>query len=101
MIAFLRRLWTFVRPYRTRLLMGSICGFLLAATQGMLYLVVQVGTGLIFHNDAQSSVEEQIHKAPAVIRPMLQHLIANLPATKASDVLVVTVILCIPVVMFL
>jgi subfamily B ATP-binding cassette protein MsbA len=101
MIAFLRRLWGFVRPYRARLVMGLICGILLAATQGMLYLIVKVGTGLIFNTDAQKSVTEEIAKVPKLFRPMAEHLVTNLPATKASDVLKVSVILCIPLVMFL
>jgi subfamily B ATP-binding cassette protein MsbA len=101
MIAFLRRLWAFVRPYRARLVMGLVCGILLAATQGMLYLIVKVGTGLIFNSDAQKSVTEQISTVPKILRPAVQHLVANLPATKASKLLVVSVILCIPLVMFL
>lgn len=99
MIAFLRRLWSFVRPYQARLAMGLICGVSLAATQGMLYLIVKVGTGLIFHDDAQTSVD--ISKVPAIFRPLVQHLIADLPQAKASKVLVMAVILCVPLVMLL
>jgi hypothetical protein len=36
MIAFLRRLWAFVRPYRFRFILGLLCGIIYGLTNGAL-----------------------------------------------------------------
>lgn len=81
--------------------MGLACGVLLAGMQGLLYLIVKIGTDLIFNGGAQSSLGEQIKKAPAAIRPLLEGLVNHLPAANASNALKIAVILCIPLVMLL
>lgn len=102
MIAFLRRLWPFVRPYQTRLVMGLACGILLAAMQGALYLIVKVGTELIFNHEIHSSLEQEIHKAkPAFLQPLLESLASFLPTSNGSKALLMVVILSIPIIMFL
>jgi len=107
MISFLRRLWTYVRPYKARLIMGLVCGILLAATNAALYLVVKVGIDLIFKGEIKLSADEQsadgqIHspKIPHFLRPLADWLTAHLPHVQASQGLVYTVILFIPVIMF-
>src|SRR5262249_53759392 len=103
MIAFFRRLWTFVRPYRARLLMGLVCGILLAVANGMLFLIVKVGPELIFHNEIHLSFKDQLQKAPKLFQPVLERLAAHLPASiqSSSNAVLFIVILAIPVVMFL
>lgn len=103
MIAFLRRLWSYVRPYRGRLVMGLLCGIMLAGVNGMLLLVVKAGPDLIFHKDYHLSLEEGIHKAPKFLQPFLDRLAAHLPTTiqSSSNAVLLVVILSIPVIMFL
>lgn len=103
MIAFLRRLWTFVRPYQARLVMGLICGLLLAGANGLLLLVVKVGPDLIFHGQVSLSMEDQIRKAPQFVQPFLERLAAHLPASiqSSSNAILVVVILSIPLIMLL
>lgn len=103
MIAFLRRLWPFVRPYQTRLVMGLACGLLLAAVQGLLVLVVKIGVDLIFTGEAHFTQREQIQKAPHFLQPLLEWFTAHLPESiqSSSKALVLLVILSIPVIMFL
>lgn len=107
MISFLRRLWTYVRPYRARLIMGLICGILLAATNAALYLVVKVGMDLIFTANGEGKVhlsfDEQIKHVPDFLRPFVTRITSFLPSgdVQSSHGLVTVVILCIPVIMFL
>jgi subfamily B ATP-binding cassette protein MsbA len=103
MIAFLRRLWTFVRPYRTRLVMGLICGLFLAFANGMLLLAVRIGPDLIFHGKYELSTQEQIEKAPRFFQPLLEWLASHLPTSiqASSNGILYAVILSIPVIMFL
>jgi subfamily B ATP-binding cassette protein MsbA len=103
MIEFFRRLWTFVRPYRARLVMGLVCGILLALANGMLLLVVKIGPELIFHGKYVLSTEEQIEKTPKFFRPLVEWLASHLPTSiqASSNGVLFIVILSIPVIMFL
>ena len=67
----------------------------------MLYLIVKVGTELLFNHQTQSVMQQEIHKAPALIRPVLEGLSNCLPSANPTNALKVAVILLIPVVMFL
>src|SRR5579862_1084883 len=103
MIAFLRRLWTFVGPYRARLVMGLVCGILLALANGMLLVIVKAGPDLIFHKVVQLSTEQQIQKAPRLVQPFLEWAASHLPTSiqASSNAVLLAIILSIPVVMFL
>lgn len=82
--------------------MGLACGILLAAMQGALYLIVKVGTELIFNREIHSSLEQEIHKAkPAFLQPFLERLASLLPASNGSKAMLMAVILSIPIIMFL
>ncbi len=104
MISFLRRLWTYVRPYRARLIMGLICGILLALANGMLVVIVKVGMDLIFNTDFRKEINDHIEKIkPAFLRPWVEQLAAHLPKSQSAPTqgIIVAVILLIPIVMFL
>lgn len=106
MISFLRRLWTYVRPYRARLFMGLVCGILLALANMMLVVIVNIGVDVIFKQDKgiQSSLQAHIEKIkPAFIRPWVEKLADHLPQMQGTpgQGIVVVIILSIPVVMFL
>jgi len=105
MISFLRRLWTYVHPYKVRLMLGLASGILLAATNAILYLLVKMGVDLIFAarqgGSVQLSFADKLEKIPSALRPLMKWLAGHMPThLEASQGLVLIVILSIPVIMF-
>ncbi|MBV9127466.1 MAG: hypothetical protein JO117_05195, partial [Verrucomicrobia bacterium] len=43
---FLKKLWGFIRPYRTRFLLGQLCGVIYAALNGAIPLLMKTVLGL-------------------------------------------------------
>jgi subfamily B ATP-binding cassette protein MsbA len=100
MIAFLRKLWVYVRPYRARLIMGLVCGILLALANGALYMVVRLVGDLLFNGTVQLAMDEKhIQNAPALIQPLLRGLSAHLPQLQSTQGTLVLIICTIPLVM--
>jgi subfamily B ATP-binding cassette protein MsbA len=86
MIAFLRQLWEFVRPYRGRFFIGLTCGILFGFMNGLLIAAVKVVIQLVF--EGQTTLREQLEKAPDWIHPLSHRLVAIVPeihAPAASD----------------
>ena len=103
MISFLRWLWTYVRPYRARLIMGLACGILLAASNALLYVIVKLVADSIFPGATHPSLHDQIAKTkPAFLRDWLETFAAHLPHWQmpSSEGFLIAVIAAIPVVMF-
>jgi len=102
MIAFLRRIWVFVKPYQSRLLLGMCCGILYGAANGALVVVVNVVINLVFAAPGSVSVFDELQKAPKAIRPLLDQLIPLLPQLKSpsSKLGLVLVISTVPLIMF-
>jgi len=48
MFAFLRRIWPFVRPYRSRLVLGLVCGVLSAVASATLVGLIKIVVKLVF-----------------------------------------------------
>jgi subfamily B ATP-binding cassette protein MsbA len=107
MISFLRRLWTYVRPYKVRLALGLVSGILLAGTNAILYLLVKMGVDLIFATrteggTVQLSLGDKLQKVPSTLRPLMKWLADHLPThLAASQGVVLVVIFSIPVIMLL
>ncbi len=102
MILFLRRLWIYVQPYKTRLILGLVCGILLAAANAALFPVVTVGIDLIFNGQYRLPLDQQVSKMPPLLQPLMRNVAAHLPhSISSSHGLVVVIILSIPVIMFL
>jgi subfamily B ATP-binding cassette protein MsbA len=102
MISFLRRLWVYVHPYKARLILGLVCGILLAAANAALYPVVTVGIDLIFNGEYNLPLDKQITKIPPLLQPLFRSISNHLPhSVSSSPWLVMTLILSIPVIMFL
>src|SRR3954447_12719738 len=102
MIAFLRRIWVFVRPYKTRLILGLLCGILYAVANGALVMIIKAVVNHVFPGPEAPAAAQQLQSAPAAFRPMLQKLAAflphfNFPESKSGLVLV---IFSLPLVMF-
>ncbi len=81
MIAFLRKMWTFVRPYRTRFIAGLICGALYGMANGVLIGTVRVVIQLIF--EGETNFHQKLTDAPAWIRPLSAKLAALMPEISA------------------
>ncbi len=95
MISFLRRLWTFVRPYRARLMLGLFCGILFGLTNAFLLIAIRVVIDLVFSGGNNSSLSDQLAKAPAFVqhwiealKPLLSHL--QVASSKLDAVLVIS-----------
>jgi len=98
MATFFRRIWVFVRPYRTRLLLGLFFGFVYALTSGALMVVVKLVVNLVFPGSgAPYSLASELDRAPVFIRPMaqgLKHWIPqiNSPESNAGKVLLISIL---------
>jgi subfamily B ATP-binding cassette protein MsbA len=81
MIAFLRQLWGFVRPYRGRFFLGLLCGIFYGFTNGALLAAAKVVIDLIFNGS--TNFHEQLEKAPHWIHPFTHRLAVMLPEFHA------------------
>ena len=103
MLDFFRRVWSFARPYRSRLVLGQVCGILFALANGLLILIIQLVVNLIFSGAPNTTLSEHVAKVSPLLRPLIQRLIERLPELKSptSGLGLVLVVSSIPVVMFL
>jgi ATP-binding cassette, subfamily B, bacterial MsbA len=103
MTAFLRKLWTFVRPYRSRLFLGLLFGMAYGLANAVLAAVIKVVADLVFKGSADFSLGKKLANAPEFLKPLAERLShwlpqVTAPTTKTGMVLVVA---CIPAVMLL
>ena len=62
MKTFLLRLWVYMKPYRTRFILGSVCGLLYGLTNGALILAVKIFVDVVFSKDHSTHIHEQLSK---------------------------------------
>jgi len=88
MALFFQRIWTFARPYQTRLFLGFLCGLLYALSNGALMFLVKWIVNLVFPGSGNFNLVEQMDRAPAIIRP-ITHLfgvwLSQVKATSRSE----------------
>src|SRR5262249_54850993 len=98
-----RRLWTFARPYRARLILGLVCAVLCALSNAALVIAIKLVVNVIFPGAQQLTTAQHLQKLPGFLRPMAESLTSWLPAMKSpsSKLGVVLVIWLIPTVMLL
>src|SRR5882724_10463712 len=101
MLAFFGRVWSFARPYRTRLVLGQVCGILFALANGVLILNIQLVVNLIFTGGANATLSEHVAKVSPLLRPLIQRLVERLPELKSptSGLGLVLLVSSIPAVM--
>lgn len=94
MALFFRRIWTFTRPYQTRLFLGLLCGLIYALSNGALMFLVKWVANLVFPGAGHFDLVEQMDRAPAIIRPIthvfgiwLSHL---QPTSRSERVLLIS-----------
>ena len=82
-------------------MLGFLCGVVYALTNGVLIFVIQLVVNLIFGGNTADSVAQRLEKAPSFARPVVDQIIAWLPALRAPDSKfgLVLIILTIPTVM--
>ncbi|MFO1488178.1 MAG: ABC transporter ATP-binding protein [Verrucomicrobiota bacterium] len=83
MKTFLLRLWAYVRPYRTRFILGSICGTVYGLTNGVFILAIKGVVDLIYSDTGKTHIHDQLAKAPAFLKPMANQLIQWIPELEA------------------
>src|SRR5580765_4369439 len=102
MIKFLRRLWPFVRPYRSRLFLGLICGILYAALNGVILGGIRIVIDLVFHESSSAVVPATNNQLPEWLQSLIESIKSLLPnAQHSSTTDLLLLIGAIPVVMFI
>jgi subfamily B ATP-binding cassette protein MsbA len=84
MVLFLRRLWVFVRPWRSRLIVGSLFGALYAATNGLFLLCVRFVVDVVFPSDNPTSLSAKLEKTP-LLKPLLGPLVERISHWQDSN----------------
>src|ERR1051326_2766418 len=84
MVLFLRRLWVFVRPWKSRLILGSLCGALYAATNGLFLLCLRFIVDIVFPSETATSLSEKLEKVP-LLKPLLQPLVDGISRWVPTD----------------
>src|SRR3954452_9530431 len=103
MIDFLRRIWTFVSPYKTRLFLGIVCGVLYELINGALILVIKQVVDVVFPGSEEVTVAQHLQKVQGLWRPLAQNVLPSLPqlSVPSSPAGKALVICTIPAVMLL
>jgi ABC-type multidrug transport system fused ATPase/permease subunit len=70
MLAFLRRVWELARPYRVRLFLGVLTGFLAGVTGPMLIATITLVSSIVF--PAANGQAQHIKQMPAFLQPWLE-----------------------------
>ena len=102
---FLFKVLSLTTPYRTRLILGILCGFLAGFSYPLLLGSIKLTMETVFPEKLKDPKKEaptlasQIQKAPAFVRNVLHRIVPNIE--RPSKLTMVTIILLIPVAMFL
>ena len=81
MIGFLRSIWVFVRPYRTRLFLGFFCGLMFGVVNGLFLASINAIMNLVLSDHV--GLRAKLAQAPAFLQPFTHKLAAMLPTWKA------------------
>jgi ATP-binding cassette, subfamily B, bacterial MsbA len=83
MLKFLRQLWPFVKPYRSRLIMGLACGVMFGLLQAVLVVLLKHVVRLTF--EGTTNFAEEIARSQGLMRQILEHLAAWIPQVQAPE----------------
>src|SRR5436189_255171 len=99
MIAFLRRLWPYVQPYRGRMLLGVICGIIYGLSNGAVIVAIKLVVNLVFSGGV--SLANELSQAPKWLRPLADIITHQLPqlSSPSSTLGLVLAVSTIPLVM--
>jgi len=101
---FLRKLWPFVRPYRSRLFTGLVCGVISAVASAALMAMVKLVVNLVFPGPNPVSVAQVLgldKMQAGWLHDALAGLVQRIPDLGSTTSVTgrILVILCIPAVM--
>ena len=100
MLAFFRRLWVFMQPYKGRLLLGLLCAGGFAITSATAPLVMQIVPDVLFAEDVPKALAGTLEKYPEWIRePVIRWVTAAHAQTSQS--VGTAIILLIPLLLLL
>ena len=99
MLAFLRKLWVFVRPYRFRLGLGLLCGCGFALTNLALTLVVKLVPDIVFSGDSVEATQDLLEKTGR-FRELLEHFVPHWNAPTSHWGVIATILLIPGVMLF-
>jgi subfamily B ATP-binding cassette protein MsbA len=101
MTEFIRQSLALVRPYRTRLVLGILCGILSGLSTGAMVLTIQLVVAAVFPGAQEFSLATQLKSAPEFVRAPVESLVRHLAAGHVSSdrLLVVLAICLVPLVM--
>jgi subfamily B ATP-binding cassette protein MsbA len=101
MIEFLRRLLKFLRPYRTRFILGLLCGIVFAMANALMILSIKLVVDVVFPGSTPHTIHDYVSKAPGWVQNLLNHFRPWLPSLPApsSQGEKVLLICTIPVIM--
>src|SRR3954469_24174100 len=95
MALFFRRVWSFARPYKARLLLGFLFGLIYAFSNGALMVLVKWVVNVVFPGSGQFNLVQQLDRAPIIIRPIthvlgvwLSHI--QTPSSRSERVLLIS-----------
>ena len=98
MIAFFRQLFPFVRPYRGRLLLGTLCGVFYALSNAALMVAIKLVCEIVFPPTGSAPAAEFLSRAPRFVQEHLPQWLSQLQM-GGSKTGVVLAIFTIPLVM--
>jgi len=104
MVSFLLRIWSFVKHYSVRLILGWFCGVAFALANGALVAVVRLAINIAFAGPTQISPGQQLVKnSGSLLRPLAERVAHWLPAfqTPSSKSAMVLIVCLIPAVMLI
>ena len=83
MLAFLQKLWPYVKPYRGRLFLGVFFGIVYGLSNGVLIVAIQTVVNTVFGGSAAKSIADELHKVPDFLQPIATHISSWLPGEKS------------------
>lgn len=103
LIPFIRQVLALTKPYRVRFILGVVCGFLAGITTPLLMGSVKLVVETVFPQPGAPSLVQQLHKAPPVIRGLVEHILPSQATgnVRSSAVLTLIIIATVPLVMLL
>ena len=103
MTDFLRKIWSFVQPYRGRFFLGLLCGTGYGLLNGLLLFAIRVVGQLVFKGECD--LGQRLEAAPKWIHPLTHELASLVPPIHApavsNHVAWILIIAILPIIMLL
>jgi len=103
LIPFFRQILALTKPYRTRFILGLVCGIVAGATSPLLMGSVKLVVDTVFAEPGAPSLVEQLQKAPPVLQGLVRHITPFIEKlnVQSSATLTLLIIATVPLAMLL